>query len=95
MKTKFQRMSIKERKQEIKKFKKDNKNLYNAIIRLKVIGIFGMIYSIFLFILNFLQHSKIFDYIIAGTVSIASVIFLITAYDFLYKHVNDYIIKKK
>lgn len=98
MKTKFQRMSYKEKKEAIKQFKNStpqNKNLYNAIVRLKIIGLFGTVYSIFLFVLNFIQHSKAVDYVIAGVVAIASVIFLKTSYDFLYKSVNNYIIKNK
>jgi len=98
MKTKFQRMNYKERKQAIKDFKNSSPNnlyLYKAIVRLKIIGVFGILYSIFLFVLNFIQHSKAVDYIIAGCVIVASVVFVITSYEFLYRSVNKFVIKKK
>ena len=109
MKNRYERLSKKERKEAIKEFRNfstSNNELITRLKRLKGIGIIGIIYSILMFILDYLKETGIFDYgfnrfnnilisyIIDGALLVFCAIFVIKANQLLSGHVNKYLIEK-
>ncbi|MCI8795176.1 MAG: hypothetical protein HFI73_07405 [Bacilli bacterium] len=110
MKNKFERLNKNEKKKAIEEFSNSNEsnaNIISRIKRLKVIGIIGVIYSIGMFILDFLKEMEIFDigfnhfdnlilnYIIDACLLIFCAFFVIKANMILKEQVNKYLIGKK
>lgn len=110
MKNKFERLSKEEKKESIKEFENvsdANKNLITRIKRLRVVGIIGIIYSLIMFILDFLKENKIvdygfnvfdnliFNYIIDACLLIFCAFFVVKANMMIKEQVNIYLVDKK
>ena len=67
------------------------KDLKLRLTRLLIIGIMGIIFSIFLFISN----TSIFDIITGVILIIASLVFIIASFRLRITKLNDYLVKKK
>ena len=67
------------------------KDLKLRLTRLLIIGILGILFSIYMFISN----TSIFDIIIGIILLIASIIFIIASFRLRITKLNDYLVKKK
>lgn len=110
MKNKFERLSRVDRKKAIEEFKNvddKNKNLVSRLKRLKIIGVIGIIYSVLVFLMDFLNEQEIINfginifgthaivnYIIDACLLIFCVFFLIKSNQILKEQVNKYLIDK-
>lgn len=96
MKTKYQRMT-KHEKQNIqsKYFSTDEgKTMKNRLIRLIITGIMGIIFGIYLIYSNYIKtEANIWEYITAGILITASVIFIIGSIKIRHKVLNKETIK--
>lgn len=110
MKNKFERLTKEERKKAIEDFRnvdEKNKNLVSRLKRLKLIGIMGIIYSVIVFLMDFLNAQgiiniglnifgthAIINYIIDACLLVFCVFFLVKANQILKEQVNKYLIEK-
>ena len=67
------------------------KDLKLRLTRLLIIGILGILFSIYLFISN----TSIFDIITGIILVIASLVFIIASFRLRVTKLNDYLVKKK
>jgi hypothetical protein len=96
MKTKYDRMNKKQKKNLLIKYKKTDKGsmMMQRLLRLNIIGIAGILFSIYLFIDSFDDLSWL-DYLSIIPLFIASLIFLIMSYVLRKKVLNQFAIKNK
>ena len=97
MKIKYKRMSKNEKKELIKDYRATDKgkNMYIRLIRLTIIGIIGIIYSICYFSYEYLNNSlSLSDYLLTIPLFLASIFFILMAYKLRIKVLNNYAIKK-
>ncbi len=110
MKSRFERLSKKEQKEAIREFKEastKNANVINRLHRLKVIGILGTIYSLIMFILDFLKEADILDYgfntfgdaiilnyLIDASLMVFCVFFIFKSEQMIKEQVNKYLVDK-
>lgn len=110
MKNKFERLGKKERKEAIKEYTNSsdhNASVMSRIKRLRVVGIIGAIYSLVMFVFDFLKERGTFDYglsvfdnillnyLIDGCLLIFCAIFIIKSNLLIKEQVNKYLIEKK
>lgn len=110
MKNKFERLSKKERKEAIKEYtnsSEHNAQVMSRVKRLRIVGIIGVIYSLVMFVFDFLKERGTFDYglsvfdniflnyLIDGCLLIFCAIFIIKANLLIKEQVNKYLIEKK
>lgn len=96
MKNKYQRMSKTEKSETAKKYYNTDqgKAMNNRLTRLLITGIIGILFSAYLVYSNYTEDgNNIWQYIIAGILFIASIIFLIGRYKIKVKVLNKYAIK--
>jgi len=95
-KIKYDRMTKKEKKELIIKYKKTDKGreMYKRLIRLFIIGIICLIYSIYLFISNYNNLTWV-NYLMIIPLFIAAFVFMISSIYLRRKVLNQFAIKKK
>lgn len=97
MKIKYKRLSKEEKKKVIAEYKKTDagKVMYTRLTRLFIIGILGIIYSIWYFVYDYSNYDlTISDLLIIIPLFLASFFFILMAYKLRIKNLNDYAIKK-
>lgn len=110
MKNKYERLSKEERKKSIEEFKSIDANhevLIKRLNRLKIVGLIGIIYSLIMFILDFLNAQGILkfgfntfgkhviiSYIVDACLLVFCVFFFVKANQILSEQVNKYLIEK-
>lgn len=98
MKTKYQRLSKKEKRIAIEEYKnasENNENVVKRLKRLRVVSIIGVIYAIISFIIDLIFDTiSVWSYVIDGLLLIFCVIFMIKSKQLLEEQVNIYLIKK-
>lgn len=110
MKNKFERLSKIEKKQANEEFRNSderNRNIVSRLKRLRIVGIVGIIYSILVFIIDFLNEKGIIkfglnifgthaliNYLIDACLLIFCVFFLVKSNQILKEQVNKYLINK-
>lgn len=109
MKNRFERLNKDEQKEAILEYtnsSEQHKLIVSRIKRLRVVGIVGCVYSIIMFIFDFLKERKIFDYgfnvfdnmllsyIIDACLLIFCFIFIMKANNLLKEQVNSYLVDK-
>ncbi len=110
MKNRFERLSKSERKKAIEEFKnvdERNSNLVSRLKRLKLIGTIGIIYSVVIFSMDFLNSQGIIkfglnifgthtliNYIVDACLLIFCVFFLVKANQILKEQVNKYLVEQ-
>ena len=96
LKTKYERMSKEEKKKVVLEYKKNEagKAMCNRLFRLNVIGIIGMVYSVFLFFYDY-KDLKWSDYLLIGLLFSMSIFFIYMAYRLRKKVLNQFAIKRK
>ena len=97
MKNKYQRMSKDEKKKLKQKFIQTEygKNLLHRLNRLLIIGLIGIVFAIFEFVISFLNKDDIFDFISAVLLLVISIIFIISSIKTKTKQLNNYALKQK
>ena len=97
MKNKYQRMSKEEKKKLIEDYKKTElgKNNLFRFKRLLIIGIIGIVFAIVECLVAYFNKDDIWDYISAGILFIASIIFVVGSIRIKGKQLNNFAIKKK
>lgn len=96
MKTKYQRMTKEEKKEIQEKYYKTEAGqaMKNRLIRLIITGTMGILFSIFLIYSNYTKDGNdIWQYILAGILLVASIIFIIGSINIRHKVLNKYAIK--
>ena len=94
MKSKYERLSRREKKEVIKKYRKDNYTIYKKIKNYILLCYIGIIYSIIAFIYDFYMN-KIAGYVIDIVILILSLISLLKVISIKNKILNDYVLKNK
>lgn len=97
MKNKYQRMSKEEKKKLQESYKKTElgANMLSRLKRIVITGSLGAIVSIVLIILAIIEKGNIFDYIYAGVLTVASIVFLIGSFKIKNKVLNDFALEQK
>ena len=97
MKNKYQRMNKEEKKKLIEEYKKTEfgKNYLFRLKRLLIIGIAGIIFAILECLVAYFNKDDIWDYISAGILFVASVIFIAGSIRLKGKQLNKFALKKK
>ncbi len=97
MKNKYQRMNKEEKLDLQNKFYQTEfgKTTKIRLIRVLISGILCSLYSIYLFIDNYLAVESIWIYSLSILVLIAGIIFIIGSYKLRIKHLNNFAIKKR
>lgn len=96
MKNKYQRMSKEEKKNIQNKYynSPEGLSMKNRLIRLNITGIMGILFSIYLIYTNITQDgNNIWQYIMAGILFVASIIFIIGSLKIRIKVLNKFAIK--
>ena len=95
MKNKYQRLSKEEKKKARLDYKNANKENYNRLIRLTVLGYVGIFYSLVVIALDyFILDGKIWDLILNLVLFFVSCIFIFKSKDLLKHNINNYLINK-
>ena len=98
MKTKYQRMNHTEKKEWQKKYYQTakGKELRVRFIRLNIIGITGIIFSIFLVVSGYLsQEINWATWVMAITLLLFSIVFLVGSFLIKRKVLSQFVVKKK
>jgi len=96
MKNKYQRMNKEEKKNIKNKYyaTTEGKAMHNRLIRLLIIGFMGILFGIYLIYSNYTQDgNNIWQYILAGMLMVASLVFIIGSIKIKGKVLNKYAIK--
>ena len=96
MKNKYQRMNKEQRKNIKDKYfnTEDGKSMYNRLMRLIITGVIGIFFSIYLIYSNYTTDgNNIWQYIMAGILIIASIIFILGSIKIRLKVLNKFALK--
>lgn len=96
LKTKYERMSKEEKKKTLEDYRKTEvgKSMIVRLTRLIVIGILGILYSVFLFVSNF-KDLKWTDYLVVVPLFLISIFFIVMSIRLKKKVLNQFAVKKK
>lgn len=96
MKTKYERMNKDEKKKTLENYKKTDlgRGMMARLTRLVIIGILGILYSVFLFVSSF-KDLKWTDYLVIVPLLLISIFFIVMAFRLKKKVLNQFAIKKK
>ncbi|HOB26059.1 MAG TPA: hypothetical protein PLB45_04345 [Bacilli bacterium] len=101
MKNKYMRLSKEEKRKAESDYIKEsdkNKSAFNALKRLKLLSIFGTIYSIVMFALDFftnLTGSTVWSFIIDAVLLVFSVLMFVEQDRLRIRYINNFLINKK
>lgn len=96
MKTKYERMNKDEKRKTLENYKKTDsgRGMMARLTRLVIIGILGILYSVFLFVSSF-KDLKWTDYLVIVPLLLISIFFIVMAFRLKKKVLNQFAIKKK
>ena len=97
MKNKFERLTKEEQASAIEEYKNSSEVGANVVKRLKrtrTIALLGIIYSVILFISNFITHAAVYEFILAAGVLVACTILFVKSKDVLHNTVNKYLVNQ-
>ena len=97
MKNKFERLTKEEQNAAIEEYKNSSEVGANVVKRLKrtrLVTLLGIIYSVILFIYNFIAHAAIYEFILAAGVLLACTFLFIKSKDVLHNTVNKYLVNE-
>ena len=96
VKIKYDRLTKEEKKELLERYKKTDAGLvmYNRLVRLRVIGFIGIIFSIFLFLYEY-KTIELTDYLIVIPLFLASLLFIMMSFKLKRKVLNRFVIKNK
>ncbi len=96
LKTKYEKMSKKEKKKIVEVYKQTEtgKKMMIRLLRLNIIGVLGILYTIFLFVYEF-KTIEWSDYMIIVPLLVISIFFLFMSYRLRKKVLNQFAIKKE
>lgn len=97
MKNKYERLSKEEQKKACDDFINSldsNSKLYHSLKRLRVVGIFGMIYAALMFIFDLYTDAPVWSITLDAFIMIFSVGMIVSGKRVLVKQVNNYLINR-
>jgi len=96
LKTKYERMSKEEKKEVVANYKKTEvgKVMMMRLLRLTIIGLLGILYSIYWFV-SHLSDLQWTDYLVMIPLSLISIFFIVMAFRLRKKVLNQFVVKKK
>lgn len=98
MKGKYDRLTKEEKKQIKEEYinkSESNKNYYKRIRSIKIISIFGIVYSILMIFIDFLLKLSLINKIIDCLLLIFCIYFITRSHNLLKVELNKFIISKK
>jgi hypothetical protein len=98
MKNKYERLSKEEKKQarqDYISFSEVNANIYKKLKRLIIISYIGIIYSVAMFIVDFIITKNVWDFVIDGVLMVFCVWFIIRSKTLISDSINKFLIENK